>query len=262
MLILQQDKKSGHRIFQLMYFVKYFMHKVPNKCSPVKSIWACDAIIISQTTFYWAHEDLLGSIVCASSRKQVEVISVSRLTHSDCSFISFPPELKCSRDHPHPSCSRYRICLLFTDLSKRLRTRMVLRAGDTLMWPELQPSALRDTRHHPTPVGKSRGLDGAQGAPAMLQPRQNTKKPTTKDVFQENGWLCGCLCGNVVSKLTSYQECLSSSPRFWRSVQTCMSLCGFPPTVLKTCTLGDSLLGGNVCPATNWTTFIWTSQYI
>lgn len=127
---------------------------------------------------------------------------------------------------------------------------------------ELQPSALRDTRHHPTPVGKSRGLDGAQGAPAMLQPRQNTKKPTMKDVFQENGWLCGCLGGTVVSKLTSYQECLSSSPRFWPSVQACMSLCGFPPTVLKTCTLGDSLLGGNVCPATNWTTFIGTSQYI
>lgn len=51
---------------------------------------------------------------------------------------------------------------------------------------------------------------------------------TNKDVFSQNGWLCGCVGGAVLSKLTSHQQGLSSSPRFWPSVQVCMSVCGFP----------------------------------
>lgn len=152
MLILQQDKKCGHRIFQLMCFVKYLMHKVPNKCSPVKGIWLFFKHVI--INYYFTDNFSLSTwrpsgiySLRLITRKQVEVISVSRLTHSDCSFISFPPELKCSRDHPHPSRSRYWICLLFTDLSKRLQTRMVLRAGDTLVWPSFWASAVCSEGH-------------------------------------------------------------------------------------------------------------------
>lgn len=76
---------------------------------------------------------------------------------------------------------------------------------------------------------------------------------TNKDVFRENGRLCGCLGGAVVSKLTAHQEGLSSSPRFFgplgKFAWACVGFLLFPPTVLKTCTLGDSksLPGVSVC---------------
>lgn len=97
MLILHvTGQKCGHRIFQFMYFVKYFMHKVPNKCCPVKGVWLSFKHVILL---------LLGTLrpseiysLCLMTWKQVEVISFSHLAHYDSSFLSFPPELKFSRD--------------------------------------------------------------------------------------------------------------------------------------------------------------------
>lgn len=52
---MSRDKSCSHRIFwgELMYFVKYFMHKVPNKCSPVDAVWSFFKV--------WDRETPLGS---------------------------------------------------------------------------------------------------------------------------------------------------------------------------------------------------------
>lgn len=80
---------------------------------------------------------------------------------------------------------------------------------------DLQPSGLSDALHPPhNSLEEQRPgwqQNVAQGGSAMSRPQQNAKKPTMKEVLQENGWLCGCLGGSVVSKLTSYQECLIST---------------------------------------------------
>lgn len=75
-----------------------------------------------------------------------------------------------------------------------------------------------------TPVGRKEAyLECGPGRPCL------GRILTNKDVFWENGQLCGCLGGAVVSKLTAHQEGLSSSPRFFGpSGQVCLSLCGFP----------------------------------
>lgn len=76
-----------------------------------------------------------------------------------------------------------------------------------------------------THVGRMEAYNVGQRDPATSLGRILTNK----DVFWENGRLCGYLGGAVVSKLTAHQEGLSSSPRFFGpSEQVCLSLCGFP----------------------------------
>lgn len=127
-----------------------------------------------------------------------------------------------------------------------------------LDWCDTRSSSVCRTVCIPDTCWKNGGLECGTGRPCYVPALGRVL--TNKDVFWENGRLCGCLGGAVVSKLTAHQEGLSSSPRFFgplgKFAWACVGFLLFPPTVLKTCTLGDSksLPGVSVCvcPAMNW----------
>lgn len=198
------------------YFVKYFMHKVPNKCCPVKGVWLSFKYVILL---------LLGALrpseiysLCLMTWKHVKVISFSHLAHYDSSFLSFPPELKFSRDRcpiPRAADTGSVYCSPIWAKGSGPEWFWELATARSPCRYDLQPSGLSDALHPPLNSWEEQRpgwqQNVAQGDSAMSQPWQNAKKQTMKDVFEENGWLCGCLGGSVVSKLTSYQEYLIST---------------------------------------------------
>lgn len=230
MLILHvTGQKCGHKIFQFMYFVKYFMQKVPNKCCPVKGVWLS-----------FKHEILLllGTLrpseiysLCLMTWKQVEVVSFCHLAHYDSSFLSFPPELKFSRDRcPIPRAADTGSVYCSPIWAKGSGPEWFWGAGNSTFPLPVWPSALWSewrSASAPQPLGRAEAWMAAESGTLLC--------PSPGRILKNQQWrtfsrrMDGCVGVWVVLCWVSSPLIKNvSSPRFWPSVQACMSLCGFP----------------------------------
>lgn len=165
--------------------------------------------------------------------KQVKVISFSHLAHYDSSFLSFPPELKFSRDRcPIPRTADIGSVYCSPIWAKGSRPEWFWGAGDSTFPLPVWPSALRSewrSASIPQQLRRSEAWMAAEWHREALlcpSPGRILKKQQWRTFFRR---MDGCVGVWVVLRWVISPHIKNvSSPRFWPSVQACMSLCGFP----------------------------------